>query len=296
MNAKLKELLNKVKELKLDEGFNDTLIPGFKVIFTTQTFESVQSIYKPSLCVILQGAKKVIVGDKIYSYSPGEYIVASVEVPVTGQITKASPKEPYMCLMIELEPSMIFDVLKDTPSFKTQQSADKSGTYVSKVEDGIYDAFIRLIKCLDTPADANFLSANILREVIYRLVIGSNGEVVRQMGVAGSQNQRVTNAITILKKKFNITVNIEELAHEVGMSPSTFHKHFKDITNMSPLQYQKLIRLQEARRLLMIETGDAATVAFEVGYESPSQFNREYSRLFGKPPKQDMKSLKIGLG
>lgn len=288
----LQELLSKVNELKLDEGFNETLIPGFKIIYTIHPHEKVQAVYKPSICVVLQGSKKVIVGESIYTYSPGEYIVASVEVPVTGQIMKASKEEPYICLMLELEPSMIFDVLKDTPNFKNQNGATKSGTYVSTVEPGMFEAMVRLVKTMDTPADTAFLSANILREILYRILNGDNGDALRQIGIAGSQTQKVANAITILKKKYNVEVSIEELAQEVGMSSSTFHKYFKDITNMSPLQYQKLIRLQEARRLLMIENGDAASVGFEVGYESPSQFSREYSRLFGKPPKQDMKSLK----
>lgn len=288
----MNNLIKMVTDLKVDEGINETLIPEFKIIRTNKVFDPVQAVYKPSLCLILQGSKDVIVGDKIYPYRPGEYIFCSVEVPVTGRITKASAKEPYFCLMIEVEPSMVYEVLKYNPQLKSNSPSEKSGTFVNKATPSLYDAFTRLLATLKDPADSKFLSPMIMKEIIFRILNDDNGEVVRQMGIAGSQTQRITSAIGIIKKKYSTTLNIEELAGLVGMSPSSFHKYFKDITNMSPLQYQKLIRLQEARRLLLSDSIDAASVGFKVGYESPSQFSREYSRLFGKPPKQDMKALK----
>lgn len=291
MDKKLQELLKSIKTRKLENGFNDTLIPEFKIIKTSVKHDQVSSVYKPSLCIVLQGSKDVIVGDKIYSYSPGEYIFTTVEVPVTGRITKASLKDPYLCLMLEIEPAMIFEVLKNNPSLKSLESTEKSGTFVSKVDSRLYDSFLRLVECMKTPNELSFMTSILFKEIIFRILNDPNGDVVRQLGIAGSQTQKIANAISIIKKKFNSPLNIEKLAKEVGMSPSSFHKYFKDITNMSPLQYQKLIRLQEARRLLLSGFGDAATIGFEIGYESPSQFSREYSRFFGKPPKQDLKQL-----
>lgn len=292
MDKNLSQLITLITNLKLDDGINDTLIPQLKIIKTSKIEQPTPGVYKPCLCLILQGEKDVIVGDKIYHYAPGQYICSSVEVPVTGKITKASQGKPYLCLMIEIDSSTVFDVIKDNPNLGIESSKSMSGTFVNEADPRLYEAFSRMVKSLDTPGEINFLAPMIFREIVFRLLNDKNASIVRQMGIAGSHSQRITNAIGIIKKNFNHPVNVEELAHEVGMSPSSFHKHFKDITNMSPLQYQKLIRLQEARRMLLSESGDAASVGFEVGYESPSQFSREYARLFGKPPKQDARSLK----
>lgn len=254
MDKKLLELISHVKKFKLADGFNDTPIPSFKIIQSTHTYSQVQSVYKPSLCVILQGAKTVLVGDKTLSYKPGEYIFCSVEVPVTGNITKASVKEPYLCLCLEIEPSMVFDVLKEIPITRSQGLNEKSGAYKSKVASPIYDAFGRLITILNKPEDMSFFSKMILKEILYLIFQDDYGDIVKQMGIAGSQTQRISSAIEILKKKFKTSINIEELAQQVGMSPSSFHKHFKEITNMSPLQYQKLIRLQEPRGFLWMRS------------------------------------------
>lgn len=290
MDKNIQHLLSLIKKINFDDGINDTLISEFKVIKSSVTYDKIPSVHRPSLCVILQGAKDVIVGDKILSYKPGEYIFCSVEVPVTGRVTKASSKEPYLCLMVEVDPSLVYDVLKDSPSFSP--SKEKSGAFVSKASAQLIEALSRLVSCMDRPSEAKFLSGMIIREILFRLLNDENGDVVRQMGVAGSQTQKISEAIGIIKKKFNQGLNIEQLARTIGMSPSSFHKYFKDITNMSPLQYQKLVRLQEARRLLISDAGDAATVGYEVGYESPSQFSREYSRFFGLPPKSDIKQFK----
>lgn len=295
MDKNLAHLLNIVNDMKLDDGINDTLIADLKIIKSTKLQAPVPAVYRPCLCLIIQGAKNVIVGDKIYSYSPGEYIFCSVEVPVTGHVTKASTARPYLCLMIEVESTIVFDVLKDNPDLASEARKDTSGTFVSKADTRLYEAFVRLISSLAAAHEAKYLSTMIFKEIIFRILHDHNGGVVRQMGVAGSQTQRITIAVGIIKQNYNSTLNIEKLAKEVGMSSSSFHKHFKDITNMSPLQYQKLVRLQEARRLLFSNAGDAASIGFTVGYESPSQFSREYSRLFGKPPIQDLKEVKNGV-
>ena len=164
--------------------------------------------------------------------------------------------------------------------------------YVEKVANETFDAFIRLLNCLDQPHAISVLAPMIIREIVFRLLSTQHGDAVKELGVVGNQASKVRHAIEILKAKFDQPIEIVSLAREVGMSPSSFHKFFKDVTTLSPLQYQKQLRLQEARRLLLNNSLDAASVSFEIGYESPSQFNREYARLFGRPPIADIKNLK----
>lgn len=293
MNTKIHDLREKLRGIKLIDGFNDTLISGFKIIRASKPFDQAQSVAKPALCVVIQGSKDVIVGDKIFSYTPGEYIFSSVEVPVTGRIIRASGENPYLCFMIEIEPTLVYEVLKMNPQINTTPKIEKSGTFVNKTDPRIYEALLRMVELLDRPSDINFLSPMIIKEIIFRLLNDPFGEIVGQMGIAGSQTQKITKAVGFIKTHFNKSLSVKDLAQEVGMSPSSFHKYFKEITNMSPLQYQKLIRLHEARSLLLADASDVASIGFEVGYESPSQFSREYSRLFGKSPKKDMKNSRL---
>lgn len=286
----MKELLQIASDYSPGEGIRDTIIQNLKIIKTSNAHEKVHSVYKPSLCVILQGEKDVSLGDETLTYRPGEFIVATVELPVTGVVRKASPKKPYYCLMLELDPVIVFDILKDQSHLKA--SPAKKAIFVGKVEDPMQDAFIRLLKCLSNPKDVPILSPMIIREIIYRLLDGEKGEAVKQLGIVGSQTQRIAKVIDLIKLKFATPLNMEGLAKEAGMSPASFHKYFKEITTMSPLQYQKQLRLQEARRILMANDVDAGAVSFEVGYESPSQFSREYLRMFGLPPKTDVKKFK----
>lgn len=285
----MKELLQIVSEIGAKEGMHDTLIADLKIIKTSRPNERIHSVYKPSLCVILQGEKDVSLADKTLTYAPGEYIVATVDLPVTGEVTIASPKKPYYCLMLEIDPVLVFEVLKGQPQAASAPS--KRGIFVGQMEDNMVDAFLRLVKCLKAPQDIPVLTPLIIREIIYRLMNSKHGEAVKQLGIVGSQTQRIAKVIDVLKKNYAKPLHMEALAKEAGMSPASFHKYFKEITLMSPLQYQKQLRLQEARRLLMTGDRDAGSVSFEVGYESPSQFSREYSRMFGASPKADVKSM-----
>lgn len=286
----MKELLQIVQDLAPAEGMSNTKIPSVKLIKTSHPHERIHTIYTPALCVIVQGQKDVSLGDETLTYSPGEYIVGTVDLPVTGEVTIASPKKPYLCIMLELDPVVVFDVLKEQSHPKS--SSAKRGIFVGQLESSMENAFVRLLNCLKNPSDVPILSPMIIREIIYRLMNGKHGEAVKQLGIVGSQTQRIAKVIETIKNKYTDTLKIELLAKEAGMSPASFHKYFKDITAMSPLQYQKQIRLQEARRLLMAGNVDAGSVSFQVGYESPSQFSREYSRMFGLPPKTDVKQLK----
>ena len=286
----MKELLQIVSEMSTGEGIRDTIIPSLKIIKTSTPHEKIHTVYKPSLCVILQGEKDVSLADETLTYAPGEYIVVTVDLPVTGEVTQASPKKPYYCLMLEIDPVMVFDILKEQSQNKIHPA--KRGIFVGEVEDSMADAFIRLMKCLKNPKDVSVLSPMIIREIIYRLLNGKKGEAVKQLGIVGSQTQRIAKVIDSIKSGYTSTLKMESLAKEAGMSSASFHKYFKEITLMSPLQFQKQLRLQEARRLLMAGDQDAGSVSYQVGYESPSQFSREYARLFGLPPKTDVKNRK----
>lgn len=287
----LDKLLDVTESHARVDGFNETAIPFLKLNRSTKANEKVPSVFKPSLCVIVQGSKDVILAEDIYTYTPGEFIVTTVDLPVTGQVTLASPKKPYLCVVIELEPEMIFDVLKNLPAKGKPES--HKGIFVGEVDQNLMEACLRLVGCLNSQLDGQFLAPMILREIIYRMLTGEYGETIKQLGIVGSQIQRMASVIDRIKLDYTKTLRMEKLAAESGMSPASFHKYFKEVTTMSPLQYQKQIRLQEARKLLLSGKFDAATVSYEVGYESPSQFSREYARLFGLPPKADMKQLKV---
>ncbi len=289
MNTKIDEIKELTLSLSKKNGIQDTEIPSLKLIQAT-SLERTHQVYKPSLCVIVQGTKDVILGETIYSYSPGECIVVSVDLPVTGQVTEASARKPYLCLMLELDPAVVFDVVNSVHSFPKPLSRKKA-IYVEKVGSDLFDAILRLLRCMKNPSSISVLSPMIIREIIFHMLSTKYGDIIKELGAVGSQTQRI-RAIDILKTKYNQTISIESLAKEVGMSPAAFHTHFKDVTTLSPLQYQKQIRLQEARRLLLASRADAATLSFEIGYDSPSQFSREYSRMFGLPPKADVKRLR----
>lgn len=285
----MKEITQLASEYSTGEGIRDTLIPNLKIIKTSTPGERIHSVYKPCLCVIVQGSKDVTLAEKTLSYGIGEYLVATVDLPITGEVTEASPKKPYLCLMLELEPSLIYDVLKNDGEI--QNSATKKGLFIGRLEPSMEDAFLRLLKCLKNPSDVPVLSPMIIREIIYRLLTGKHGDAIKQLGIIGSQTQRIARVIDLIKTGFTQSLSVESLAKKAGMSPASFHKYFKEITTMSPLQYQKSLRLQEARRLLMAGDKDAGSVSFEVGYESPSQFSREYSRMFGLSPMADVKKF-----
>lgn len=285
----MKELLQIVLDQSPKEGMHKTNIPNLTLIKTSKPGEKTHTVYTPSLCVIIQGEKDVSLAETTLTYSPGEYIVVTVDLPIVGEVTIASEKKPYLCLMLEIDTVIVFDVLKEQSRAKAPPT--KRGIFVGQMEDSMVDALLRLMKCMKNPKDIPVLAPMITREIIYRLLNSKHGETVKQLGIVGSQTQRIAKVIDSLKTGYAKSLNMEDLAREAGMSPASFHKYFKAITLMSPLQYQKQIRLQEARRLLMMGEQDAATISFQVGYESPSQFSREYARMFGLPPKSDMKRL-----
>ncbi|HEV8483911.1 MAG TPA: AraC family transcriptional regulator [Blastocatellia bacterium] len=249
-------------------------------------------MYEPSICLVAQGVKRVLLGDDTYVLDGYHFLITSVDLPTVVQIIKASQEKPYLGLILKLDRREISQLMVDSnlPPPRAQQSS--RGMAIGEVTLPLLTAVQRLIDLLAEPKDIPILAPIIQREIVYHLLVGDQGARLRYMASAGSQNQQIARAIDWLKSNFTQPLRIEDLATQVNMSTSTFHHHFRALTAMSPLQYQKWLRLNEARRLMLTERLGAATAAFQVGYESPSQFTREYSRLFGAPPLRDMTNFR----
>jgi len=240
-----------------------------------------------------QGSKRVILGDEAFIYDPSCYLVASVDLPVVGEVLEATAERPYLCVMLRLDLKVIASLLLQA-DLPPPAAAPTRGLYLTKMSASMAEAVLRLLRLLDTPEDIAALAPLAECEILYRLLKSEEGWRLHQMLTAHSQARRIAKAIKWIKTHFAEPLRVEDVADQASMSPSSFHEHFKAVTAMSPLQYQKQLRLQEARRLLLSETLDAATVGHRVGYESPSQFSREYSRMFGTPPATDSKRLRMG--
>jgi len=251
------------------------------------------TVYEPALAIIVQGEKKILLGEETCHYGAAQCLVVSVELPVRGFIVEATPDKPYLCLLLQLSPPQLFDIVTQVQPRADAKESALRGLLVSDVDVPLIDCALRLTQLLETPQDIPFLAPMIIREIYYRLLTGEQGEAIRQIATAGSNIQRIAGAIDLIKADFARSLRVEALAEHANMSASSFHRHFKAVTAMSPLQYQKQLRLLEARRLMLAEDTDATHAAYQVGYESPSQFSREYSRMFGAPPMQDIQRLRI---
>lgn len=269
-----------------------TDIPGLSLFRRDEPTEPVSGMYEPSICMAVQGAKRVILGEDTYVYDAHHYLITSVHLPTIVQIVEASPEKPYLGLRLKFDLREVSQLMVDSnlPQPRPQQSS--RGMATGEVTLQLVNAFIRLIDLLADEKDIPILAPVIQREIIYRLLVGDQGERLRQIATAGSQSQQIAKAIGWLKNNYTLAISMDELAAQANMSTSTFHHHFRSMTALSPLQFQKQLRLQEARRLMLAERMDAANAAFQVGYESPSQFSREYNRLFGAPPLRDITNLR----
>jgi AraC-like DNA-binding protein len=269
-----------------------TDIPGLSLYRRDEPSEPTSIMYEPRICMAAQGSKRVLLGDDTYIYDEHHCLIASVDLPTVVQIIKASREKPYLGLILKLDLREMSQLMVDSnlPPPRPQQSS--RGMATGEVTLPLLAAFQRLIDLLAEPTDIPILAPIIRREIFYRLLVGDQGERLRQMASVGSQSHQVSLAIDWLKSNFTQPLRIDDLARQVNMSTSTFHHHFRALTAMSPLQYQKWLRLHEARRLMLTERLNAATAGFQVGYESPSQFSREYGRLFGESPLRDITNLR----
>ncbi|MFP7168642.1 AraC family transcriptional regulator [Terribacillus sp. 7520-G] len=281
-----------IKRFAPKEGICETSIPSLFFIRHSSAYGPVHSVYKPSVCIIVQGEKELLLGQERLLYGPNHYLVASVDLPVSGQILEASDSAPYLAMKMEFTPAEILEVMEEGTLQFTTDEDPKRGMYVSEVEHPILDVAVRLTDLLASPEDIPVLAPLIKKEILYRVLQGKHGSALAQMAIQGSYAQRIRDVIHYIRREFNQSFRIEELADIAGMSVSTLHRHFREVTAMSPIQFQKQIRLQEARHLLLYEDADIMEAALHVGYESVSQFSREYARLFGLPPRRDINRLK----
>jgi len=277
------------------DGTNETIVPGLSFIRASRVSEPVYSVYEPSLCVVAQGVKEVWLDKTLYRYDPESYLAASVHLPITGQVVQASPEEPYLCLQLQFDMDRILEVIQASGRAERAKREPGRGMVVSRMNDSLRDAVLRLVRLLDSPHDIPVLAPSAIREILYRVLQGEQGAAIEPFALIGSHAQRIAKAIERINRDFAQPIRIEELAEEARMSSSSLYTYFKEVTAMSPIQYQKRLRLQEARRLLLAGASEAAAVAFQVGYESPSHFSREYSRLFGKPPIRDIRGWREAL-
>ncbi|WP_330281402.1 AraC family transcriptional regulator [Streptomyces sp. NBC_00588] len=245
----------------------------------------------PVLALVAQGAKRIVLGDRVYDYRAGQYLVVPLDLPVTGHVTEASPERPELGAGLALRPAAIASLLLETDAAPAGR-APSPALAVSDASADLVDAFVRMIRLLDRPADIPVLAPMLEREILWRLLNGEQGTLVRQIGLADSRLTQIGRALRWIRDHYTDVLRVEDLARMSGMSLSPFHRHFRALTAMTPVQYQKQIRLQEARLRLMSSTEDVATVGFAVGYDSASQFSREYRRHFGLPPGRDAARLR----
>ncbi|WP_219836904.1 AraC family transcriptional regulator [Paenibacillus sp. R14(2021)] len=274
------------------DGVFETAIPSLYFIRRSNETEPVHSVYKPAFCFIAQGSKEIMLAQERFEYGPADNLITSMNLPVVGQIIQASFDEPYLSLRLEMSEHQILAVLKDADIQFARQENMALAIFVGQTESALLDALLRLVRLVEQPQNIAYLAPIYTKEILYLLLQGQFGAALAQIAIEGSSTYRIRDAIEFIMANFDKSMRIEELAETASMSISSFHRHFKEVTAMSPIQFQKRLRLQEARHLLLSESADAADVAFRIGYESASQFSREYSRMFGFPPREDINRLR----
>jgi len=291
MEANRQELIERVVRTLPEDGVIQPLADLY-LARASVARERVHSVVKPSFCVIAQGSKEVMVGESLYVYDPSHYLITTVELPRASQILEASREKPYLSFRLELTPALVSSVMLEAGQSTPPDHSDVQATDVSPLDVNLQDAVLRLIRLLDTPANTPVLMPLITREIVYWLLMGSQGARLRHLAIMGGYTPLIARAVERLSHDFDQSLHMEDLARELGMSVSGLHHHFKAITAMSPMQFHKQLRLQEARRLMLSEDFDAASAAYRVGYNDASHFNREYKSLFGITPMRDVQRLR----
>ncbi|OPA86533.1 AraC family transcriptional regulator [Pseudomonas fluorescens] len=291
MNSTLLDAVSRYVEANADAtGVAQTPVPGLTTIRSTAPSGLIHSMPNPLICLVLQGTKQVTLGTETFTFQAGDSLLITADVPTVSQITQASPEAPYLSIVLDLAPEVIAELslqmkLQTTSAAMPVKAAERTDAEVA-------DAALRLMRILDFPASGPVLHAQLVRELHYWLLAGRHGAAIRQLGCVEGQAQRVAQAVAVLRAEYKRPLPVEQLAATAGMSPSSFHRHFRAVTSLSPLQFQKNLRLIEARRMMLAEGASASSAAFNVGYESVSQFNREYARMFGLPPIKDVEAVK----
>lgn len=287
----LAEIAALIRQHTPRDGFHATRIERVTLVRSSTVTLPMPNVYRPQMCLVVQGQKRVTVGDQIFGYAPGMYGLVTHDVPAVGTVTEATRNQPYLCLYLSFDAVMLGQLAMRIPT-PTSVLAASIGKTVSPADASLLEATVRLLRLLNEPAAIPVLAPLAEQEILYRLLAGANGFRMRQITASQGQLAQIGRAIAWITQNFREKLNINELAEETGMSSSSLHEHFRRVTGMTPLQFQKQLRLQDARSLMLIEDMDATTAAFCVGYESASQFNREYRRHFGEPPARDIASLR----
>jgi AraC-like DNA-binding protein len=287
------ELTRKIAELASEEGDNPTAIPSLGLYRRSEPSACNSATYQPSLIVFVQGEKRINLGRTTYLCDESTFLLTSIDLPVVSQVIGATRQEPMLGLILRLEMAMVREILSQEEFHFSDSASDTRGMAVGKSSVELLDACSRLLELLRAPEDLPFLSRLIQREIIYRLLRSAQGQHLRAIATLGEQSHRTAKVVSWLRINYAKPLRVEELASMAQMGISTLHHHFRSLTAMSPLQYQKHLRLHVARERMLADGLDAASAAFEVGYESASQFNREYSRFFGQPPMRDIKSRRF---
>lgn len=288
-NASRKELAGLISEKFTGVGLLE-IFPGVGLARACSPTEALHSVFTPAFCVIAQGSKKVQLGEETFQYDTGHYLIATVDLPIVSYVLECSEENPYLSFKMDLDPTLIADVLIES-GIDLKESASVKAMDVSPLDEDLLDAVLRIVRLLDKPDEAQMMLPLIKREIIFRLLKGNQAGRLLHLFQA-REDRRISRAIDDLRKNFDRPLRIESIARDLGMSVSGFHHHFKSVTAMSPLQFHKQIRLQEARRLMLGEDLDAATAGFRVGYEDPSYFSRDYKKHFGVPPQRDVSNLR----
>ncbi|MEK4971121.1 AraC family transcriptional regulator [Niallia sp. FSL R7-0648] len=292
INLHLQELAELIERYSEEDGVHSTAIHSLFLIRESITSEPIARVNETSFCLIVQGEKEVLLSKERFRYGYGNYIVASADLPVTGRVVKASSDTPYLALKLEFTPHQIVEVLSEADIQMGMKKNTKRAMYVSKIEPFLLDVVIRLARLLEKPEHIPVLAPLFTKEILYWILHGPHGESLEQMAIEGSKGKRIRNVIEYIINNYTRSIKIEELAKIANMSNASLHRHFKEVTAMSPNYFKKQLRLQEARRLLLADSSDIANIAFRVGYESPSQFSRDYSRMFGLPPREDANRMR----
>lgn len=277
------------------DGFHATPIERLTLVRSSTVTMPMPNVYRPQLCLVAQGRKEVVLGERVFRYVPGRYGIVTYDLPAIGHVVEATPDRPYLCLYLDFDPSMLGELASRVPP-PPGAARPPIGKTVSDASAGLLDATLRLLRLLDDPAALPVLGPLTEQEILYRLLAGPDGARMRHITASQGRVAQVGRAIAWIGKNFRERFSIERLATEIGMSPSSLHEHFRAVTAMTPLQFQKQLRLQDARSLMLVHGIDVATAALRVGYESPSQFSREYRRHFGEPPTRDIARLRASPG
>jgi AraC-like DNA-binding protein len=286
------ELARKVAQFIGSAEVLPTAVPGLTLYRRCAPTAPMSATYEPSVALIIQGRKRVELGRRTFFYDQSQFLLTSVDLPVVSQVIEASEELPYLCVRLRLEMPVVRELLSREEIHVAETPSDDPAMTTAETTPEFLDAFYRLIDLLNTPRDIPFLSPLIQREIIYRILRSAEGQRLRAIATLGDQSQRTAKVIAWIRTNYAKPLRVEDLAEIAGMGVSTLHHHFRVLTSLSPLQYQKQLRLHAARQRLLVDGLDAASAAFEVGYESASQFNREYSRFFGQPPMRDVRTLR----